>query len=66
MTKSRIIFTTIGSLGDWHPKIAIALEMRKRGHEIAFATHKQYQAKIEALGFDRPSRKWSFCSLRCN
>jgi UDP:flavonoid glycosyltransferase YjiC (YdhE family) len=52
MTKSRIVFTTIGSLGDLHPKIAIALELRKRGHEIAFATHKEYQAKIEALEFE--------------
>jgi rhamnosyltransferase subunit B len=51
VTKSRIVFTTIGSLGDLHPKIAIALELRKRGHEIAFATHQEYQAKIEALGF---------------
>lgn len=52
MTKSRIVFTTIGSLGDLHPKIAIALELRQRGHEIAFATHKEYQAKIETLGFE--------------
>jgi len=49
---SRIIITTIGSLGDLHPKIAIALELRQRGHDIAFATHKGYQAKIEALGFE--------------
>ncbi len=49
---SRIVLTTIGSLGDLHPKIAIALELRKRGHDVVFATHKEYQAKIEALGFD--------------
>lgn len=49
---SRIIVTTIGSLGDLHPKIAIAVELRKRGHDVAFATHKEYQAKIEALGFE--------------
>lgn len=48
---SRIILTTIGSFGDLHPKIAIALELRKRGHDIVFATHKEYQSKIEALGF---------------
>jgi rhamnosyltransferase subunit B len=46
---SRIVVTTIGSLGDLHPKIAIALELRKRGHNVIFATHKGYQAKIEAL-----------------
>lgn len=49
---SRIVLTTIGSLGDLHPKIAIALELRKRGHNIAFATHKEYQSNIEALGFE--------------
>lgn len=48
---SRIIFTTIGSFGDLHPKIAIALELRKRGHDVIFATHKEYQGKIAALGF---------------
>ncbi|MDJ0571052.1 MAG: glycosyltransferase [Pleurocapsa sp. MO_192.B19] len=49
---SRIVVTTIGSLGDLHPKIAIALELRKRGHDVVFATHKEYQDKIEALGFE--------------
>jgi rhamnosyltransferase subunit B len=49
---SRIVVTTIGSFGDLHPKIAIALELRKRGHTVVFATHKEYQTKIEALGFE--------------
>jgi rhamnosyltransferase subunit B len=49
---SRIVVTTIGSLGDLHPKIAIALELRKRGHNVIFATQSVYQAKIEALGFE--------------
>lgn len=49
---SRIVVTTIGSLGDLHPKIAIALELRARGHDIVFATHKGYQPKLEALGFE--------------
>jgi len=49
---ARIVVTTIGSLGDLHPKIAIALELRNRGHSVVFATHKGYQPKIEALGFE--------------
>ena len=49
---SRIVLTTIGSYGDLHPKIAIALELRKRGHDVVFTTHKEYQSKIEALGFE--------------
>jgi len=49
---SRIVITTIGSFGDLHPKIAIALELRQRGHEIVFATHREYQDKLVALGFE--------------
>ena len=49
---SRIVLTTIGSFGDLHPKIAIALELRRRGHDVVFATHREYQQKIEALGFE--------------
>jgi rhamnosyltransferase subunit B len=49
---SRIIFTTIGSLGDLHPQIAIALELRQRGHDIAFTIPQQYRDRIESLGFE--------------
>jgi UDP:flavonoid glycosyltransferase YjiC (YdhE family) len=48
---SRIVLTTVGSFGDLHPKIALALELRRRGHDIVFATHQEYQAKLERLGF---------------
>jgi rhamnosyltransferase subunit B len=43
---------TIGSLGDLHPQIAIAIELRRRGHQITFATHQEYRTKIELLGFE--------------
>jgi rhamnosyltransferase subunit B len=49
---SRILLTTIGSLGDLHPQIALALELRKRGHDIVFATMKEYGTIIEPLGFE--------------
>jgi UDP:flavonoid glycosyltransferase YjiC (YdhE family) len=49
---SRIVLSTIGSFGDLHPKIAIAIELQKRGHDVVFATHKEYLGKIEALGFE--------------
>lgn len=48
----RIVLTTIGSFGDLHPKIAIALELQRRSHDVVFATHQEYQGKIEALGFE--------------
>ena len=48
--KARIVLTTFGSLGDLHPYIAIALELKARGHEAIVATSGVYRAKIEALG----------------
>lgn len=60
---SRIVVTTIGSLGDVHPKIAIALELKNRGHDVVFATHKEYQAKIEALGFEFQRMRPDFTAL---
>ncbi len=47
---SKIVVTTIGSLGDLHPQIAIALELQKQGHHVVFAAQSGYQTKIEALG----------------
>ncbi len=47
---SRIVITTIGSLGDLHPKIAIAIELRQRGHDIVLATHKGYKPKLKPWG----------------
>lgn len=49
---SRIVLTTIGSLGDLHPMIAIGLELRDRHHDVVFATHKEYRTKIESIGFE--------------
>jgi rhamnosyltransferase subunit B len=72
---SKIVVTTLGSLGDLHPQIAIALELCQRGHDIIFATHQTYQAKIETLGLefhplrldllgaDYSNRKWCECCL---
>ncbi|MEA5599130.1 glycosyltransferase [Rivularia sp. UHCC 0363] len=49
---SRIVLTTIGSLGDFHPLVAIALELRERGHDIVFVTTKQHKNAVELLGFE--------------
>lgn len=47
---SRIVMTTIGSLGDLHPFVAISLELRERGHQVAIATTEVYRDKIGGLG----------------
>lgn len=46
----KIVFATFGSLGDVHPLLALALEMKRRGHEVCFATSEYYRAKIETTG----------------
>lgn len=45
----RIVVTTLGTLGDLYPMIAIALELRQIGHDVVFVTHQVYQSKIEAF-----------------
>ena len=48
----RILLATIGSLGDLHPCLALALGLRERGHEPKIASTELYRAKIEALGLE--------------
>lgn len=53
----KIVFAVFGSLGDMHPMNALGIELKKRGHEIVFATMEFYREKIETLGFEfRPMR----------
>lgn len=54
---AKIVIAPFGSLGDLHPMIALALELRQRGHTIVFSTMEFYRAKLESLGFEvRPMR----------
>jgi UDP:flavonoid glycosyltransferase YjiC (YdhE family) len=46
----RIVLTTFGTLGDVHPLIAVALEMRRRGHTPVLAVPEIFRPKIEPLG----------------
>jgi MGT family glycosyltransferase len=46
----RIVLTTFGSFGDIHPYLAIAMELKKRGHEAVVATLPLYREKIESAG----------------
>jgi UDP:flavonoid glycosyltransferase YjiC (YdhE family) len=48
----RIILTTLGSYGDIHPYMAIATELRARGHQPVIATTELYREKLQAAGFD--------------
>ena len=53
----RIVLSTFGSFGDVHPYIAIALELKARGHQPIVATSEVYREKMDALGLEfRPVR----------
>lgn len=47
---SHIVLTTFGSLGDLHPCLALALELKSRGHKVTVATCETYRTKVEAVG----------------
>jgi UDP:flavonoid glycosyltransferase YjiC (YdhE family) len=49
---ARIVLNTFGSFGDLHPYLAIAIELRKRGHAALIATSEAYRAKVEAEGVE--------------
>jgi len=50
--RKRIVLTTFGSLGDLHPYMAIAIELRRRGHQPVIATSELYRDKITDAGID--------------
>src|SRR6185436_147105 len=53
MTPSkRIVLSTFGSFGDIHPYLAIALELKSRGHSPVIATSEVYREKMDALGLE--------------
>jgi UDP:flavonoid glycosyltransferase YjiC (YdhE family) len=49
---ARIVLATFGSLGDLHPMLALAIELRRRGHEIVVNTLEVYREKIDLLEFE--------------
>ena len=61
---SRIAVTTLGTLGDLHPMIAIAIELRQRGHDVVFVTHEVYQSKLQALGFEFHAMRPDFTAMK--
>jgi rhamnosyltransferase subunit B len=60
----KIIVMPIGSSGDVHPLLGLALELKRRGHEIVFATNGHFEPlarkaglAFEALGTDAEYRR---------
>src|ERR1041384_7812336 len=48
----RIVISTFGSFGDIHPYVAIALELKARGHKPVIATSEIYREKMDAIGIE--------------
>jgi UDP:flavonoid glycosyltransferase YjiC (YdhE family) len=46
----KFLLTTLGSLGDLHPYIAVGLGLRERGHAVTIATSEMYRQKVEGEG----------------
>lgn len=49
---ARIVLSTFGSFGDIHPYVAIALELKARGHSPVIATSEVYREKMDAAGIE--------------
>lgn len=50
MRRRRIVLATLGSLGDLHPIMGLALGLQARGHDVVLATSDFYQERIAAAG----------------
>jgi len=47
---SKILFATIGSLGDLHPCLGLGLELQRRDHTVTIAATPWYREKVESCG----------------
>lgn len=47
---AKIVLSTLGSLGDLHPMIALGLELRRRGHEAVINSLEGYRETVSDLG----------------
>ena len=49
---ARLIISTMGSIGDLYPYIALGLGLRARGHTVVFAVEEAFIAQLSAQGFE--------------
>ena len=49
---ARILIHTLGSSGDFNPFMALALELRRRGHDVHWAVSPSFADKARAQGFE--------------
>ena len=51
-SQKRIVLATIGSLGDLHPCLALAMGLRERGHQPVIVSTELYRDKVQGLGLE--------------
>jgi len=49
---AKILIHTLGSSGDFNPFMALALELRRRGHTVSWAVSPKFADKARAQGFE--------------
>jgi rhamnosyltransferase subunit B len=49
---ARILFSTMGSLGDLHPYLAVARKLIERGHGAVIATNGDHRQSVESAGVE--------------
>jgi len=59
----KVVLATMGSLGDLHPFMALAVALRARGLTPVIATAEDYRAKVEAAGIAFHAMRPSFADL---
>src|SRR5262245_52499650 len=50
MEPRQIVIATIGSLGDFYPCLALAVELQRRGHLVTIGSTPYYRSRAEASG----------------
>jgi UDP:flavonoid glycosyltransferase YjiC (YdhE family) len=48
----RFLLTTLGSLGDLHPYIAVGKGLQERGHAVTLATSEIYRTRVDGEGLN--------------
>jgi UDP:flavonoid glycosyltransferase YjiC (YdhE family) len=52
----KIVLSNVGTLGDLHPFIAIALQLRERGYDAVIATSPDFRDNVVSEGIAFPAR----------
>ncbi len=60
---SRFLLTTLGSLGDLHPYIAVAASLIDRGHQAVLAVAGEYREAVEGAGIEFAPVRPGFAEL---